>query len=61
MELIDGNKIAADLIAELKSQVAALPGRPPSERRQAKRIQAVEDKQARRERKAARKARREDE
>ena len=29
MELIDGNKIAADLIAELKSQVAALPGRPP--------------------------------
>ncbi len=39
----------------------ALPGRPPSERRQAKRIQAVEDKQARRERKAARKARREDE
>jgi methylenetetrahydrofolate dehydrogenase (NADP+)/methenyltetrahydrofolate cyclohydrolase len=29
MELIDGNKIAADIIAELKSQVAALSGRPP--------------------------------
>ena len=29
MELIDGNKIAADIIAELKTQVAALPGRPP--------------------------------
>jgi methylenetetrahydrofolate dehydrogenase (NADP+)/methenyltetrahydrofolate cyclohydrolase len=29
MELIDGNKIAADIIAELKSQVAAIPGRPP--------------------------------
>jgi methylenetetrahydrofolate dehydrogenase (NADP+)/methenyltetrahydrofolate cyclohydrolase len=29
MELIDGNKIAADIVAELKSQVAALPGRPP--------------------------------
>jgi methylenetetrahydrofolate dehydrogenase (NADP+)/methenyltetrahydrofolate cyclohydrolase len=29
MELIDGNKIAADLIAELKTQVAALPGRKP--------------------------------
>ena len=29
MELIDGNKIAADIIAELKVQVAALPGRPP--------------------------------
>jgi len=29
MELIDGNKIAADIIAELKIQVAALPGRPP--------------------------------
>jgi len=29
MELIDGNKIAADIIAELKAQVAALPGRRP--------------------------------
>ena len=29
MELIDGNKIAADLIAELKAQVAAVPGRKP--------------------------------
>ena len=29
MELIDGNKIAADIIAELKTQVAALPGRKP--------------------------------
>lgn len=29
MELIDGNKIAADIIAELKTQVAALSGRPP--------------------------------
>ena len=29
MELIDGNKIAADIIAELKAQVAALPGRKP--------------------------------
>lgn len=29
MELIDGNKIAADIVAELKSQVAALPGRKP--------------------------------
>jgi methylenetetrahydrofolate dehydrogenase (NADP+)/methenyltetrahydrofolate cyclohydrolase len=29
MELIDGNKIAADIIAELKTRVAALPGRPP--------------------------------
>ena len=29
MELIDGNRIAASLIAELKAQVAALPGRPP--------------------------------
>ena len=29
MELIDGNQIAADIIAELKAQVAALPGRKP--------------------------------
>jgi methylenetetrahydrofolate dehydrogenase (NADP+)/methenyltetrahydrofolate cyclohydrolase len=29
MELIDGNKIAADIIAELKAQVALLPGRRP--------------------------------
>lgn len=29
MELIDGNRIAADIVAELKSQVAALEGRPP--------------------------------
>jgi methylenetetrahydrofolate dehydrogenase (NADP+) / methenyltetrahydrofolate cyclohydrolase len=29
MELIDGNKIAADLIAELKAEAAALPGRKP--------------------------------
>lgn len=29
MELIDGNQIAADIIAELKSEVAALAGRKP--------------------------------
>jgi methylenetetrahydrofolate dehydrogenase (NADP+)/methenyltetrahydrofolate cyclohydrolase len=29
MELIDGNKIAADIVAELKQQIAALPGRKP--------------------------------
>ena len=29
MELIDGNRIAADLIAELKAEVAALTGRKP--------------------------------
>ena len=29
MELIDGNQIAAAIIAELKSEVAALPGRKP--------------------------------
>jgi len=29
MSLIDGNKIAAELIAELKAEVAALPGRKP--------------------------------
>ena len=29
MELIDGKKIAADIVAELKAEVAALPGRPP--------------------------------
>ena len=29
MELIDGNKIAADIVAELKAAVAALPGRQP--------------------------------
>jgi len=29
MELIDGNKIAADIVAELKAEVAALRGRKP--------------------------------
>ncbi len=29
MELIDGNRIAADIVAELKAQVARLPGRKP--------------------------------
>jgi methylenetetrahydrofolate dehydrogenase (NADP+)/methenyltetrahydrofolate cyclohydrolase len=29
MELIDGNKIAADIIAELKTEVSAIPGRKP--------------------------------
>jgi methylenetetrahydrofolate dehydrogenase (NADP+)/methenyltetrahydrofolate cyclohydrolase len=29
MELIDGNRIAAEIISELKSAVAALPGRKP--------------------------------
>lgn len=29
MELIDGNKIAADIIAELKAEVAAIQGRKP--------------------------------
>ncbi|MDD2765059.1 MAG: bifunctional methylenetetrahydrofolate dehydrogenase/methenyltetrahydrofolate cyclohydrolase FolD [Opitutaceae bacterium] len=29
MELIDGNKIAADIVAELRGAVAALPGRKP--------------------------------
>jgi methylenetetrahydrofolate dehydrogenase (NADP+)/methenyltetrahydrofolate cyclohydrolase len=29
MELIDGNKIAADIVAELKTRVAALTGRKP--------------------------------
>ncbi len=29
MELIDGNKIAADIIAELKAEVAAIAGRKP--------------------------------
>src|SRR6184192_2361115 len=29
MELIDGNKIAADIIAELKTEVAAITGRKP--------------------------------
>ena len=29
MELIDGNKIAADIIAELKTEVATIPGRRP--------------------------------
>jgi methylenetetrahydrofolate dehydrogenase (NADP+)/methenyltetrahydrofolate cyclohydrolase len=29
MELIDGNKIAAAIVAELKAEVAALPGRKP--------------------------------
>jgi methylenetetrahydrofolate dehydrogenase (NADP+)/methenyltetrahydrofolate cyclohydrolase len=29
MELIDGNKIAADIVAELKTQVSALRGRKP--------------------------------
>ena len=29
MELIDGNRIAADIVAELKAEVATLPGRKP--------------------------------
>jgi len=29
MELIDGNRIAADIVAELKTQVATFPGRKP--------------------------------
>ncbi len=29
MELIDGNQIAADIVAELKAQVSGLPGRKP--------------------------------
>ena len=29
MELIDGNQIAADIVAELKTQVATFTGRPP--------------------------------
>jgi methylenetetrahydrofolate dehydrogenase (NADP+)/methenyltetrahydrofolate cyclohydrolase len=29
MQLIDGNKIAADIVAELKAEVATLPGRKP--------------------------------
>ncbi|MET0263410.1 MAG: tetrahydrofolate dehydrogenase/cyclohydrolase catalytic domain-containing protein, partial [Rariglobus sp.] len=29
MELIDGNQIAAEIIAELKTEVAALSGRKP--------------------------------
>ena len=29
MQLIDGNKIAADIIAELKAEVSGLPGRKP--------------------------------
>src|SRR4051812_34049059 len=29
MELIDGNRIAADIAAELKQKVAGLPGRKP--------------------------------
>lgn len=29
MNIIDGNKIASDIIAELKAEVAALPGRKP--------------------------------
>ena len=29
MELIDGNSIAASLVAELKQEVAAMAGRPP--------------------------------
>jgi methylenetetrahydrofolate dehydrogenase (NADP+)/methenyltetrahydrofolate cyclohydrolase len=29
MELIDGNRIAADIVAELRRQVAAIPGRKP--------------------------------
>ncbi len=29
MDLIDGNQIATDIVAELKTQVAALPGRKP--------------------------------
>jgi predicted MPP superfamily phosphohydrolase len=46
---------------EHHDEQAPLPGRAPSERIQAKRIQAVEDKQAKRDRKAARKAGRRDE
>jgi methylenetetrahydrofolate dehydrogenase (NADP+)/methenyltetrahydrofolate cyclohydrolase len=30
MELIDGNSVAAAIIAELKADVASVPGRPPS-------------------------------
>ena len=29
MELIDGNRIAAEIVSELRAEVAALPGRPP--------------------------------
>ena len=29
MEIIDGNRIAADIVAELKAEVAALKGRRP--------------------------------
>jgi len=29
MELIDGNRVAADIIAELKTEVAAMEGRRP--------------------------------
>ena len=29
MEIIDGNKIAAEIVAELKAEVAAIPGRKP--------------------------------
>ncbi|HEY5551253.1 MAG TPA: tetrahydrofolate dehydrogenase/cyclohydrolase catalytic domain-containing protein, partial [Opitutaceae bacterium] len=29
MQLIDGNQIAADIVAELKVEVATLPGRKP--------------------------------
>ncbi len=43
--------------AEHHDEQPALPGRPPSERLQAKRVRQVEDKQARRDRKDARKAR----
>ena len=29
MELIDGNRIAGEIVSELRAEVAALPGRPP--------------------------------
>ncbi len=29
MELIDGNRIATEIVSELRAEVAALPGRPP--------------------------------
>ena len=29
MELIDGNRIAAEIVSDLRAEVAALPGRPP--------------------------------
>ena len=46
--------------SEHHNEQTPLPGRPPSERAQARRIQEVEDKQAKRERKAARQGPRDD-